>query len=42
VRAQLCLLAEARAVSGLPVIAIGGITARNAARRSLPAPTWSR
>ena len=30
VRAQLSLLAEARAVSGLPVVAIGGITARNA------------
>jgi len=30
VRAQLSLLAEARAASGLPVVAIGGITARNA------------
>jgi len=30
VRARLSLLAEARAVSGLPVVAIGGITARNA------------
>jgi len=30
VRASLSLLAEARAVSGLPVVAIGGVTSRNA------------
>jgi thiamine-phosphate pyrophosphorylase len=42
VRAPLARLAEAKRLSNLPVVAIGGITAANAAKRSQPERTWSR